>query len=299
MQVRSFVFTFHNWNEDTLKFILAYFKDARYIVIGKEWGKSGETKHLQGYVQLNKRMTLKKIGGLFPWHVEKVMGTPDQAATYCKKENDFIELGTLNTCESGGKSTQDKWRKIVDLAKSGSFPLIEEEYPGIYLRCLRNLHMVHAEALSPLENEKKCLWLWGKPGTGKSRFARDFDNNGFYKLLNKWWDGYRGQKTIILDDFSKDHKCLGSHLKRWADRYPITGEIKGSVIPPHYDTLIVTANYTPEEIFEDEMLAAAIRRRFIIIRVLDHEIDPEGILWITTDDGFNTKKINKFNVFDT
>lgn len=298
MQVRSFVFTLHNWDEDTLKRILDKFVDCRYIIIGKENGQSGSTRHLQGYVQLKKRMTLKKIGGMFPWHVEKVLGTPQQASMYCKKEGDFIEKGELSTCETGGQVNKDKWRKIVDLAKSGSFPLIEEEFPSEYLRCLRNLHMVRVEAMSPSFNEVKGIWLWGKPGTGKSRFAFDYDNLAYPKMANKWWDGYKDQKTVVLDDIGKDHRVLGYHLKRWCDRYPCIMEIKGTALPCSYDTFIVTSNYNPDTIWsEDEEMAEAIKRRFLIINVLGHDVSPEGIVNIHVSDLTTYKKINKFNIF--
>lgn len=298
-QVRSFVFTMHNWTEDSLQAILNTFKDARYIIIGKEWGKSGQTKHLQGFIQLNKRITLKKIGGMFPWHVEKTMGTPEQAMLYCKKEGDFIEVGTLSSAETGSRNTESRWRVIVDMAKNGQFQLIEEQYPSEYLRCLRNLHMVRVEAMSPLSNEKKCLWLWGKPGTGKSRFAFDYDNMAYAKMANKWWDGYKDQKTIVLDDIGKDHRVLGYHLKRWTDRYPVIMEIKGTAIPCQYDTFIITSNYTIDDIWDsDQEMAEAIKRRFTVINVIGFEVTLEGIVWIKISFLLTYKLINKFNIFD-
>jgi len=72
-------------------------------------------------------------------------------------------------------------------------------------------------------------------------------------MQNKWWDGYKGQKVVVLDEFDKCHSaCLGSHLKKWADPWvPFVAEAKSTALPPDYDVLIVTSNYSLEELFGD------------------------------------------------
>jgi hypothetical protein len=86
------------------------------------------------------------------------------------------------------------------------------------------------------------------------------------KLQNKWWDGYRGQKAVIMDDLGPDHaKYLITHLKLWADPWQNhPGEIKGGQVALVYDTFIVTSNYRPEN-FCSGIDLEALCRRFEII----------------------------------
>jgi len=106
------------------------------------------------------------------------------------------------------------------------------------------------------------LWYYGEPGTGKSRKAREDNPEAYLKSQNKWWDGYTGQKVVILDDFDKGGVCLGHHLKIWSDRYKCTGEVKGSTVPLQFDKFIITSNYSIDGLFEDPEMRAALKRRF-------------------------------------
>ena len=69
------------------------------------------------------------------------------------------------------------------------------------------------------ETPRECHWYWGEAGTGKSKAAFNFlpGVKAYPKMANKWWDGYKGSKVVVLDDFGLNHKVLVDHLKRWAD----------------------------------------------------------------------------------
>jgi hypothetical protein len=69
------------------------------------------------------------------------------------------------------------------------------------------------------------------------------------KPQTKWWDGYAGQETVIIEDMDEMGDKLGHLLKLWSDSYSLHGEVKGGTIALNYKRLIITSNYTIEHIF--------------------------------------------------
>lgn len=276
-QLRSFVFTLNNYTEEDYANVKLHLGAlAKYLVIGKEVGTSG-TPHLQGYCQLQKRTAFKKIGGMFKWHIEATMGTPDEAADYCKKDGNFEEIGKLSTAAKGGAMEKERWLAVSELAIKGDLEPIRLEYPDIWLRnyrALRNVVKDYAPRVPDAGTE--CgIWLYGAAGCGKSRSAREWCIQMGYqyysKNCNKWWDNYQNEPVALMDDVDKTHACLGHHLKIWCDRYAFQAEVKGSAmwIRPH--TFIVTSQYTIEDIWEDNETRDALRRRFAVHHIVTYD----------------------------
>lgn len=122
------------------------------------------------------------------------------------------------------------------------------------------------------KRELKAIWIVGPPGTGKTHMAIHMTPESFYmKNQNKWWDGYHGQETVILDDLDLGAKGLGHLLKRWADVWAASGEVKGGTVPLNYKHFVVTSNYYPEQIWVDlpeRPIKEAICDRFEIVELL-------------------------------
>lgn len=135
----------------------------------------------------------------------------------------------------------------------------------------------------PRTEKKICYWVWGDAGTGKSRAARVGDH--YIKLGTKWWDGYTGQKRVVIDDLGRDAgKALFDKLKLWADPwYDQPGETKGGCIALTYDQLIVTANWHPRDMWAGVDLDT-IMRRFEFTDELKAEKKSDEENLITLDD---------------
>lgn len=108
-------------------------------------------------------------------------------------------------------------------------------------------------------------WIWGKTGTGKTTQARTNYPDHFLKGKNKWWDGYTGQETVILEDLGKTDSWMGDRLKEWADKWPFEAEFKGGVIRIRPKRIVVTSNYHPMDIWEDKNILDPLERRFNIV----------------------------------
>lgn len=61
---------------------------------------------------------------------------------------------------------------------------------------------------------------------------------------------------------SREALEIGHMLKIVTDHYECTGEIKGGSVALCHEKFIVTSNYLPEQIWADEQMLLAIRRRF-------------------------------------
>lgn len=268
-QSKRWCFTLNNYTPgDLLKLSSDEFV---YVIAGKERAPTTLTAHLQGYAVFatNKRLTaVKKVFPTAHWSIAK--GTGDENITYCSKDGDFIEFGErpktaaeLSALKSAAMSERQKarWRAIIASAKAGT---CEEEFPGEFIRYNGTIRRLYSKPLTDIP-EYSGIWYHGPPGSGKSRSARQAYPNFYDKLINKWWDNYDDEESVLIDDLSLDHGFMGSFLKRWADHYPFRAEYKGGSKMIRPKNIIITSNYTPEEIWPtDAVLVAAITRRFTL-----------------------------------
>ena len=268
-QLRNACLTINNWTQAIYDSVCKYWEEeCRYCIIGKEIGEQG-THHLQIYMQLSRRVSFNVFKRKFPTaHIESARGSPEDNKAYCSKEGDWLEIGTLQSPRSAAQETSEKFKTCIKLAREGNFDKIQDDYPEFWTRYHSCYLRTHSLARKRPDNvdELNNLWIHGDPGAGKSYYARSISPSHFVKSHNKWWDGYNGEDVVVLDDLDHDTaKWCGSFIKAWADHYPFNAEIKGGSICIRPKRIIVTSNYSIEELFSsDKMLCDAITRRFTI-----------------------------------
>lgn len=265
---RAWAFTVNNYSEEDQQQVEAL--DTQYLVYGKEKGEEG-TPHLQGYAYFKTQRTLTSLKKKLPRaHLEVAKGSAEQNRVYCTKEGEFVERGD-QPYVSGKPSAVERNKRLreaplLELVESGELALNQ-------VPIIKKARIILAQEGSPVETQYcKGVWVHGPPGTGKSHYARTTYPDLYVKAQNKWWDGYQGEKVVLLDDY--DTPMLGHHLKIWADKWKATGEIKGGTVNLQHELFIITSNKTPQEIWpDDDMLVRALNRRFTFIEKLIKYVD--------------------------
>lgn len=264
-RVKAWCFTVNNTHDfGVLDALLA---DSQYLVVGRETAPSTGTPHLQGYVYMTERKRLSQmIRYVHGAHFEASKGSPESNKMYCTKEGDFFEQGEIPDEHVGPMKRAKQFQDAYQLAKSQKVSDVEPEIQLKYLGALNKI--ADRELPITAELDDVCgVWLWGPPGTGKTRAAiSDYGGNDgrslYRKLPNKWWDHYKGEPNVLLDDLSPSTaQCLVQYIKQWMDRYPFKCEYKGGARDLRPQAFIVTSNYSIEECFPDPRDAEAIKRR--------------------------------------
>lgn len=284
---RAWCFTLNNYTEDDWE-KCDKIENCIYGVIGKEVSASG-TKHLQGFYYFKTEKSLKQMKEIFQkahWKNKYKNSLFVNTSNYCKKgeqphaeweiakENGvnwgknavYKEFGILpmdqkRKGEFGDKTIKERW----NLAKEGKF----EELPPEQIKIYEYIFRKHSSISD--RNELNNLWIYGQSGIGKSKYVNDNYPDAYKKMMNKWWDGYNHEETVVLEDFDPSHsQYLSYYLKIWADHYKFNAEVKGGSLTIRPKIFIITSQYLPDQCFHEDKTLEAIGRRFKIINL--HEL---------------------------
>lgn len=258
MRSRAFCFTFNNYTDADIERIEQI--DYKYLCYGKEIAPTTGTPHLQGYIYFKSQRSKVAVCKMGLGNIAVAKGTALQNKDYCSKEGTFKELGQIPL--SGKRTDLTNLRDAIKDKRLTFDDIVEDHLPILarYPNFIEKLqdHYHPPKDLDVLDN----LWIYGPPGTGKTSHAKTLGSY-YIKMPNKWFCGYNGQDNVIVEDIGPDQgKFLQHFLKIWADHSPFTAQTKGSskVIRPA--RILVTSNYSIDEIGFDEVTTQAIKRRF-------------------------------------
>ena len=244
----------------------------RYYVYQQERGGKQKGLHWQGYIEFYKairRDTVKKIIGDNSVHLERRRGTQDQAAIYCTPEGkrkdgspkDFVEGTQVSWGQPAHQGERIDIHTAIDDIRNGreseALDFYLFRYPGGY-RALEEKYNV-----PPKRDDFHMTYIYGPPGTGKSTMAEKLGGDDAFWMLDHnpmWLDGYRKQKTIILNDFTGITPL--PMLLQLCDKYKLQLPRKFGFPAIHATHVIFTSNKAPSELYEGNWQKEAWLDRF-------------------------------------
>lgn len=248
---------------------------VRYVCYGVETAPTTGQKHHQGYVQYKSQIYFKKAKELMPGvHLEPAKGSPQENHDYCKKDGDFHEAGE---CSYSGK--RNDIHNCVDDIKLGvvrdevvlNHPMVSIKYAS----GLRGYQEAWERKQSTGDRIVQSFVVLGPTGCGKTYLGMAegrADEGGYFLITGAdmqgkcWWNGYQGQKTLIIDEFFDECTKI-QFMLRILDRYPLRLDAKYSFTYAAWTRVFITSNQN--EIYSQEPLALkqAFKRR--LTRVID------------------------------
>jgi len=245
---RAWTFTIHDYNDG----IEASLKELNvdYLVYGHERGTRTQREHLQGYLYFANAKTFTAVKRLLPpqAHIEKAAADAQTNRRYCTKEDalGYIEKGTIP--QPGRRNDMATIRARLVAGE----PVLDVQFDCTSVQQLKYCELF-ANVLLRRQRAREVpavFWLHGPTGTGKTRYAADAAPFAYWTVPGqlKWWDGYDGQKQVIIDDF-RPSICTFDYLLRLLDRYPLVVEKKGSSVPMIADTFYITSPMSAEDTY--------------------------------------------------
>lgn len=246
---RNYVFTINNYSEEDIGKIKEL--KTKYLIVGDEVGEAG-TPHLQGFVALEQQMTLSALKKYIPrGHIEKAKGNAYQNYEYCSKEKILIEEGERP--KQGRRTDLESIKEYIDEEPNPSMEGVIDIATSY--QSVKMAEQIFKYKEKSRTTKPKVSWFYGETGTGKTREAVENCTSRFYikDNSNKWWEGYDGHETIIIDDLRIDTIPF-HHLLRILDRYTNRLECKGGSRQNVAEHIIITCPLSPTELYEGKVI---------------------------------------------
>lgn len=285
-KTRNYVFTINNFTNLDKEQLRELEPRCTYLGYAEEHTLPGTgTPHLQGSLTLRNATTIRGLSRIVRRAAFLPMrGTPKQARDYYANPSlpkpPALGLYEYGTCpmdrQQQAEDQSAKFANAITLARAGKLDEIEPELLVRYYATWQKMAKQGASKPPNLEGNAKCIWIWGPTGTGKSHAVRTRFPNAYLKQANKWWDGYDGEEVVYLEDIDPEFaKWGGRFLKVWADKWTFPGEVKGSTGVFRPEAIIITSNYSIDQMGFRHEDTEALKRRFTEIYKISEEDEVE------------------------
>lgn len=273
---RGWIFVINNYTSEDVSCVQIFAEKCVYLVYGLEIGDSG-TPHIQGYLYFKSGSAFSRVKKQFPTaHIEAARGDALTNRAYCIKDGSWFEYGVIPA--QGARTDIESFVLKVQYAdeKIGELDLLLDHstmvcrYPQFVDRVQRYFH---PPTSLPVKNN---FWYYGPTDTGKTVRAKELGTY-FVKAPNKWFCGYTSEDVLIVEDVGPEHASFLKYaLKMWADHSPFTAQTKGSSIYIRPKIIVVTSNYSIDQMGWDAVTTEAMKSRFGTVKnFLDFYVYPK------------------------
>lgn len=242
-QSRTYQLTINNpqdkdMQHENIKKILMAIPNLIYFCMSDEIGEQ-KTYHTHIYFKTKNPIKFSTIKNKFPTaHIEESMGTAIENRAYIRKEgkwentekehtnlkNTFEEWGILPKEKRGSRSDLAQlYELIVDGLSNAEILRINPDYMKYMNHIERTRQAIREDEFKDKWRDIFCIYVFGETNTNKTRtYMERYGYSNVYRITNyagnAVWDGYRGQDTIIFEEYRS--QILISEMLTWIEGYP-------------------------------------------------------------------------------
>lgn len=255
---------------------------VRFLIAQLEQCPTTQRYHWQGYVEFLSPIDLnsaKRLLQSHTIHMDVCNGTREHNIAYCTKEESRVpgvERYTLGEVPSADEPPKKKSQMDLVMEKiqiGAKFEQITDEHPGIALNHREKILTAISDVLAVKIGYRRSVYVevrWGHHGTGKTTSVHHpagvatcnkfnpplgcwSPSKVFVKRfsMGNWFDGYRSQPVLVLDDIQFVTPEHAHFLLEVLDQ-PVTNmQIKGGSTLAAWRHVVITSNIDPKEWFID------------------------------------------------
>lgn len=249
------------------------FKDryqAQYMAGALEHCPSTNRPHMQAVVYYENARTIASLGKKRKNEVQETFGAALDAIGYCAKGTrpkdppggyrTYLDEPCEGFWEEGERPAQGKRTDLLTVAaavKAGrsvdDVAMNDPQAFHTYGRTLERIELIRLRQTFRTE-QTRGIWIYGGTGKGKSHKAFQGYTPDTHYVLNVtdcgWWEGYKGQPTVIINDFRG--QMTYTEMLLLVDKWPHTVRLRNKgPVPFTSNLVIVTSSLHPSQVYHN------------------------------------------------